>query len=875
MLLKKQDKYTLSDIEKLFTKTPIFFIIFLAIISLIVSFFIIDFKKNREIGLLKQKKLISYEYTQKNKLDIFLNDVDKLSNKKILNEESNLKKATFEVIGYIKSHYLKIDNLSDIEIFLKNVEDKYSLKFAMFSVDDEKILYGEELINYVQNLIFDNSINSFKQQLTLKYIYSQGEDNLQYWKDEINKNIKLSYFDSLQINSKIYHLGFFSTLKSLKKITLESLYELIELNQNDFWFFDFSNHTIYNFFGKKELLSCEKILKNFKDERKYFDLKNYCSNYINDTFKNEFSYFYRKFDLIVNVNYDSQSLKTQLDKEINKIKGDYTNWILQIFVYILIITTILILITFSFISFLKEVFTRYNNNLKEKTQTLEHWKKRFELAIIASNDGLWDIDFKENKIFFSNKWLEMFEYEKDNIKTLDDWFALIHNEDKQNVKKLFSKIFDFSEDTIICEYRLLTKNSGFKWVLARGKAFKDEDGKLDRMLMMSMDIDRNKKMKKELLDVELLVEDGRIVLFKLNNDEQLSVNFISNSIKKFGYLKNDFGDNGLNFLDFVCKEDKEYVKDLINSIIKKDLKDFSFECRVQNAKNEIRWISCRAIVIKNHSGEIIYFYGYFNDINKIKLYQEELKNKVQMELDKNRQKDRILIQQSKLASMGEMLGAIAHQWRQPLNNVNLIIHFLYDYYNSEKVDKAKIEKYINNAKKNIEYLSQTIDDFRNFYKPSKEKNSFELKQSIYLVFHIIEHELREHQIKYEINGGNYEIFSFENEFKQAILNILNNAKDAIVNKRKNGFFDAYIKIDISKNDEFIQISIKNNGGNIPNDIIDRIFEPYFTTKFEDKGTGIGLYMSKSIIENNIKGSIKVENSNDDEVIFKILLNKER
>lgn len=875
MLLKKQDKYTLSDIEKLFTKTPIFFIIFLSIIALLVSFFIIDFKKNKEIGLLKQKELISYEYTQKNKLDIFLNDVDKLTNRKILTEESNLKKATFEVIGFIKSHYLKIDNLSEIENFLKNIEQKYSLKFAMFSVEDEKILYGEDLINYVQNLIFDNSINSFKQQLTLKYIYSQGENNLQYWKDEINKNIKLSYFDSLEINSRKYHLGFFSTLKSLKKITLESLYELVELNQNDFWFFDFSNHSVYNFYGKKDLFSCEDILQNYKNYKKYLVLRNYCLNDINDTFRDEFSYFYRKFDLIVNVNYDEQNLEPKISKEIEKIKSDYTNWLLQIFVYILVITTVLILITFSFISFLKEVFTRYNNNLKEKTQTLEHWKKRFELAIIASNDGLWDIDFKKNKIFFSKKWLEMFEYEKDEIKTLDDWFNLIHNEDKQNVKKLFSKIFDFTQDTIICEYRLLTKNSGFKWVFARGRAFKDEDGKLDRMLMMSMDIDKNKKMKKELLDVELLVEDGRIVLFKLNNDEQLSVNFISNSIKKFGYVKNDFEDKKLNFLDFIFIEDKKFVKDFINSVVQKDLKDFSFECRVQNAKNETRWISCRAIVIKNHSGEIIYFYGYFNDINKIKLYQEELKNKVQMELDKNRQKDRILIQQSKLASMGEMLGAIAHQWRQPLNNVNLIIHFLYDYYNSEKVDKTKIEKYINNAKKNIEYLSQTIDDFRNFYKPSKEKNSFKLKDCINLVFHIIEHELKEFQIKFEVNGSNYEIYSFENEFKQALLNILNNAKDAIVNKRKKGFFEAYIIIDVSKNDGFIEINIKNNGGNIPNDIIDRIFEPYFTTKFEDKGTGIGLYMTKSIIENNIKGSIKVENLNDDEVVFKILLNEER
>ncbi len=127
----------------------------------------------------------------------------------------------------------------------------------------------------------------------------------------------------------------------------------------------------------------------------------------------------------------------------------------------------------------------------------------------------------------------------------------------------------------------------------------------------------------------------------------------------------------MNFLDLIYKEDINIVKVAMNAALNQDLIDFTFVCRALNAANEIRWISCRTLLLKDHSGNVVNFYGYINDITKIKLSEEELKLKVEDELAKNRQKDRILIQQSKLAAMGEMLGNIAHQWRQPLNNVSL------------------------------------------------------------------------------------------------------------------------------------------------------------------------------------------------------------
>jgi signal transduction histidine kinase len=321
-------------------------------------------------------------------------------------------------------------------------------------------------------------------------------------------------------------------------------------------------------------------------------------------------------------------------------------------------------------------------------------------------------------------------------------------------------------------------------------------------------------------------------------------------------------------MDLIHQDDINKVKVAMNAALKKDLGDFTFECRVLNAADEIRWISCRTILIKNYSGEVIFFYGYINDITKIKVSEEELKIKVKEELNKNREKDRILIQQSKLAAMGEMLGNIAHQWRQPLNNISLILQFLRDNYNNKDVSSEKLDKFMLKANKHIEYMSETIDDFRNFYKPSKTQNQFSIKECIDSLLYMFKSQYESININFDCED--IFITNYENELKQSLLNILNNAKDAITQKKENDKFDAKIDINTKIVENKLEISIYNNGGNIPSEIMDRIFEPYFTTKFESQGTGIGLYMTKAIIETNMKGKIKVENI-DDGVSFTITL----
>ena len=237
-----------------------------------------------------------------------------------------------------------------------------------------------------------------------------------------------------------------------------------------------------------------------------------------------------------------------------------------------------------------------------------------------------------------------------------------------------------------------------------------------------------------------------------------------------------------------------------------------------------------------------------NQLNK------HLKEEIKKEIKANRKKEQILFQQSKLAAMGEMIGAIAHQWRQPLNALSLNIQLLVDDYLDNKIDKKYLENFESKQIEIIQFMSKTIDDFRNFFSQDKEKINFSLKESVEEVIKLIDKQLQDHNIKIELISDTSEVRGYKNEFKQVILNLINNAKDAIV---ENHILNGKIEIIIKNNTIFV----RDNGGGIPEKIKERIFEPYFTTKDQGKGTGIGLYMSKIIIEEHLGGSLSFKNTN--------------
>lgn len=238
--------------------------------------------------------------------------------------------------------------------------------------------------------------------------------------------------------------------------------------------------------------------------------------------------------------------------------------------------------------------------------------------------------------------------------------------------------------------------------------------------------------------------------------------------------------------------------------------------------------------------------------NKFKNY----KNDIQHHLDENQKQSELLAQKSKLAAMGEMMENIAHQWRQPLS----VITTASSGVKFQQEMKTLNEKMINDSMDSIgnaaNHLSETIDDFRDFFKPDKEKTLFTMQNAFDKTFKLLSSQVKNRDIKVIENIKHVTIKGFERELLQVLLNILNNAIDALKDRKNN----RYIVLDVFEKDENVIIVIKDSAGGIPEDIIERIFEPYFTTKHQSQGTGLGLYMSQEIISRHMYGTLRVENS---------------
>jgi signal transduction histidine kinase len=260
------------------------------------------------------------------------------------------------------------------------------------------------------------------------------------------------------------------------------------------------------------------------------------------------------------------------------------------------------------------------------------------------------------------------------------------------------------------------------------------------------------------------------------------------------------------------------------------------------------------------------FYLYLNHHQKL---NKQLEEKIQNEIKKQKAQEEILIHQSRSAEIGEMINNIAHQWRQPLNNLSLTIQNIGFTYENGVLTQENLDESINKSKKIIKSMSNTIDTFRNFFEPNKDKNLFKIKHSVDNTFEILSSILRFYNIELiEDIIDDAEIYDYENEFSQVLLNLITNAKDALV---LNKIEKPIIRITISKVSDKLIIEIKDNAKGIDENIINRIFEPYFTTKGKGEGTGIGLYMSKLIIEKNMHGKLEAKNDTEG-AVFIITLN---
>lgn len=255
---------------------------------------------------------------------------------------------------------------------------------------------------------------------------------------------------------------------------------------------------------------------------------------------------------------------------------------------------------------------------------------------------------------------------------------------------------------------------------------------------------------------------------------------------------------------------------------------------------------------------------------ELETLNKTLENRVQEEIQKSREQEQLLIQKSKFIALGEMISNIAHQWRQPLSQLSALLMTLKLKHRMDRLDKREMESKCTEAESIVEYMSHTIDDFRNFFLPNKDKKEFSIKTSVEEVLRIIGQSIRNQGIVIDVDiPHDHVVLGYKSEYEQVLLNLLSNAKDAIIASKRA---DGKITIRLSVENEISKLYIKDNGGGITMKPIEKIFEPYVTTKEHNEGTGIGLYMAKLIIEKSMKGRLEARND-DVGAVFSIEVKK--
>ncbi|MBF0343831.1 MAG: GAF domain-containing protein [Nitrospirae bacterium] len=275
------------------------------------------------------------------------------------------------------------------------------------------------------------------------------------------------------------------------------------------------------------------------------------------------------------------------------------------------------------------------------------------------------------------------------------------------------------------------------------------------------------------------------------------------------------------------------------------------------------------VPILDKDNEVEYFLFTLKDVTLKKRYKDELRElnvnlqkRIDEEVEKSRRRDQLMYEQARHIAMGELLVNIAHQWRQPLCAIGVMVQDILDAYIFNELDEQYIEKSAKCIMKELLYLSDTIDDFKIFYERDKVKNHLNILHVVNRTLLLMADYFKSRGVTVDINiDGMINVYGYTNELSQVILNLLTNIRDIFEERRVN---NGIVKIASYRetNTGRVVLTISDNGGGISNDIMGKIFDPYFTTKDKTRGTGLGLYIAKVIIEKNMQGAISVSNTVD-------------
>ncbi len=491
---------------------------------------------------------------------------------------------------------------------------------------------------------------------------------------------------------------------------------------------------------------------------------------------------------------------------------------------------------FSFQSIAKDITEKKNS--EKETKILE---ERLELAMNGSNDGIWDWNIVDNSVYFSPRWKEMIGYRDDElVNEVPTWTNHIHPDDVETTWAAIHKHINSETEYYEGIHRLKHKDGHWVWILDRGKALYDSNGNATRMIGTHTDISEQKAIELKALHQQQIIEQIHDSVISTDLGGMIT-SWNSSSELLLGYSADEVIGKHISLI--YLDEDLQVLGKNI-SLLMKDGENY-VTVRLVTKSNEVLHVDLSLSLLKNEDATPIGMIGYAKDITEKQRAEETM------------------AQQARMAQMGEMISMIAHQWRQPLNAVSLTASNLRLKFDFEEFDSTTQEGFIecsqefsrelDNIQEYVRNLSSTIDDFRNFYKSDKESVCVKLEDVVSKSLKIVGISLAEDSIELiQEYGSDEEIELYENEMMQVILTIFKNSQDNFLEKKTA---NPTIKVITTKK----MISFCDNGGGIPEDILSKIFDPYFSTKLEKNGTGLGLYMSKTIIEEHHKATLSVKN----------------
>ena len=480
---------------------------------------------------------------------------------------------------------------------------------------------------------------------------------------------------------------------------------------------------------------------------------------------------------------------------------------------------------------------------------------------IARNDTTGQTPNHFNQYIYS-----MFGWEESDIDTMEKWFSNAYPDEtyRAEVIRMWQAMIDDTEAnnktfSYPIEVKVACKGGGFRWCKARYYR------KKNFIYGIFTDISTQKENEERLnrtLEATRALELRKNLALKAGTIGIWEWDFATDTLLWDETLYRIYG------IDPATDDGSPYTmwSNTIDPADKPQAEAYLFKARETNTEYNMNfWITTPAGERKfiqavgtnefDSSGKAVRMVGINKDITASKDIELQLKERVQQEIDKNKKNFELMVQQSKQATLGEVLNNIAHHWRQPLTVIDLQLQELEYDYQSGELNDTLVQEIIDTSRNEIRFLSNTIDRFRKFFLPYKTAENIDMKKSFESTLELLELDFKRLSILVTLDEKKpLTLFGLQGDINQVLIALLNNAKDAIARSKAKG--EIHIVIDQNS------FSVSDNGGGIPAEDLDKVFNPYFSTKFSGKGVGLSLFMVKGIVENKLNGTIGVKNHSD-------------